>query len=57
VRPFACSDTAAGLPVCDIVVVSVKGYDLDAAMEQVAGIQAITTIVLPLLNVPTSTSG
>jgi len=50
VRPFACSDTAAGLPVCDIVVVSVKGYDLDAAMEQVAGITGDTTIVLPLLN-------
>lgn len=50
VRPFACSDTVSGLPVCDIVVVSVKGYDLDAATEQVAAITDGNSIILPLLN-------
>jgi len=50
VTPFACSNTVAGLPVCDMIVVSVKGYDLDAATEQVAAITDDRTIVLPLLN-------
>ncbi|NTW78307.1 MAG: 2-dehydropantoate 2-reductase, partial [Syntrophaceae bacterium] len=34
VRPFLCSETIDGLPVFDVVVVSVKGYDLDNATRE-----------------------
>jgi 2-dehydropantoate 2-reductase len=50
VRPYLCSDVVDGLPVFDIVVVSVKGYDLDNATKQVSKIVNKNTIILPLLN-------
>jgi len=28
IKPHLCTDTVNDLPICDIVVVSVKGYDL-----------------------------
>ena len=49
-KPHMCSDTAQGLPVFDIVVVSVKGYDLDGAARDIAGITDTGSVVLPLLN-------
>lgn len=50
VRPFLCSDTVDGLPLFDIVVVSVKGYDLDNATKEISKIVDKNTIILPLLN-------
>jgi len=49
-RPAACTDTVDGLPVFDIVVVSVKGYDLDAASRAVGRVTDENSIILPLLN-------
>lgn len=50
VRPFLCSDSVGGLPFFDIVVMSVKGYDLDAATRAVAGVTNDDSLILPLLN-------
>jgi 2-dehydropantoate 2-reductase len=50
IRPHSCTDTVNQLPVFDIVVVSVKGYDLEVATKNVSKISDENTIVLPLLN-------
>jgi 2-dehydropantoate 2-reductase len=50
VRPKWCADTVDDVPVCDLVVVSVKSYDLSNAVEQIAAITGATTVILPLLN-------
>ena len=48
--PHLCTDSVDNLPVFDIVVVSVKGYDLEFAAKSVDSIADEHTIVLPLLN-------
>ena len=50
VRPKICTDTAADLPMCDLIVLSVKSYDLAAAVKDLSKIAHEKTIVLPLLN-------
>jgi len=50
VKPDYCIDDVRGLPVFDIVVVSVKGYDLDNAAREVGNIVDENSIILPLLN-------
>jgi 2-dehydropantoate 2-reductase len=50
VRPYRCSDSVDGLPVFDIVVLSVKGYDLDNVTKEVSKIIDKNTIILPLMN-------
>jgi len=50
IKPFSCSDTVNDLPVFDIVVVSVKGYDLEDVAKKVSKISDPNTIILPLLN-------
>lgn len=50
VKPFICSDTVQGLPVFDVVVVSVKGYDLENAAKEIGKITDDNSIILPLLN-------
>lgn len=50
VKPFFCSDTVNDLPVFDIVVVSVKGYDLERVTKEVSKITNKNSIILPLLN-------
>ena len=50
VRPYSCSDTVDDLPVFDVVVVSVKGYDLDSATRELTKITDKNSIILPLLN-------
>lgn len=50
VKPFFCSDTVDGLPVFDIVVISVKGYDLEQAARDVSRITDTNSVILPLLN-------
>lgn len=50
INPYLCTDTVNGLPVCDIVVVSVKGYDLEDVAKKVGKISHKNTIILPLLN-------
>ena len=50
VSPKNCFDTVNELPVCDIVVLSVKGYDLRDASKKISKIVDERTIILPLLN-------
>ena len=50
VSPEICSDTVDDLPVCDIVVLSVKGYDLGDASKEISKIVDEKTIIIPLLN-------
>lgn len=50
IRPHSCTESVEGLPVFDIIVLAVKGYDLDAATKEVGKIADENTIVLPLLN-------
>ncbi len=50
VKPYLCSHTAHGLPHFDIIIVSVKGYDLADAARDIAGVTGSDSVVLPLLN-------
>jgi len=50
IKPHLCTDTVTDLPVCDIVVVSVKGYDLESATKEIEKITDENSIILPLLN-------
>ena len=50
IKPDFCMDTVHDLPVFDIVVVSVKGYDLESVTKKVSKISDKNTIILPLLN-------
>lgn len=50
VRPHVCTDTVAGLPVFDVILVSVKGYDLDSVSQELTAVTGPDTIILPLMN-------
>lgn len=50
VSPSICTDTITDLPICDIIVLSVKGYDLASAAKDLVEITHPGSIVLPLLN-------
>lgn len=50
VNPKLCTDKIGELPVCDIIVLSVKAYDLPNAAKELNKITGEKTIVLPLLN-------
>ena len=50
INPYFCADTVNGLPIFDIVVVSVKGYDLEGVCKEVIKITDENSIILPLLN-------
>lgn len=50
VSPTRCTDTVEDLPICDIIILSVKGYDLENAAKQISKIANEKTIILPLLN-------
>ncbi len=50
VHPHSCTDTVNELPVVDMVVVSVKGYDLEAATKEISNITDNHSVILPLLN-------
>jgi len=50
IKPHFCTDTVNDLPVCDIVVVSVKGYDLENVTKDIDKITDENSIILPLLN-------
>lgn len=50
IKPHFCTDTVNDLPICDIVVVSVKGYDLESVTKEVEKITDENSIILPLLN-------
>ena len=50
VQPYSCTDTVKDLPVFDIVVVSVKAYDLESVARDARKITDENTIILPLLN-------
>jgi len=50
VKPHKCTDNINDLPICDIIVLSVKGYDLSNATKDLIKITNKDTIILPLLN-------
>jgi 2-dehydropantoate 2-reductase len=50
IKPYLCADSVHDLPVFDIIVVSVKGYDLEDVTKKVSKISDKNTITLPLLN-------
>lgn len=50
VSPTLCTDNIDDLPICDIVFLSVKGYDLANAAKSLNKISNEKTIILPLLN-------
>ena len=50
IKPFFCSDRVDDLPVFDIVIVSVKGYDLESTSREINKIIDENSIILPLLN-------
>lgn len=50
VHPASCTDTTENLPVCDLIILSVKSYDLPGAVAVLKRITAEHTIILPLLN-------
>ena len=50
IKPNFCTDTVNALPIFDIVVVSVKGYDLESVTKEICKITDENSIILPLLN-------
>ncbi len=50
VKPALCTDKVDDLPFCDIIILSVKGYNLEEAAHEIAKISKEGTVVLPLLN-------
>ena len=48
--PTRCTDNVDELPICDIVFLSVKAYDLTNASIAIQKISDEKTIILPLLN-------
>ena len=50
VFPKICAGDIGELPVCDIIILSVKEYDLAIASEQLNAIADSSTLILPLLN-------
>jgi 2-dehydropantoate 2-reductase len=49
-RPDCVSDAPGDLPEQQVIVLSVKGYDLEAACESLRPIVTPRTIIMPLLN-------
>lgn len=50
VKPYICSENINDFPIFDIIVVSVKGYDLDNAAQDLTKITDKSSVILPLLN-------
>jgi 2-dehydropantoate 2-reductase len=50
VKPKLCTNKINEIPVCDVIIVSVKSYDLPIVSEELNQISNKETIILPLLN-------
>lgn len=50
VVPKKCTDNIDEIPICDIIIVSVKGYDLANVSMKIDKITDANTVILPLLN-------
>ena len=48
--PTVATDDFSTLPLLDIILICVKGYDLENALNQLKGKTSEKTIILPLLN-------
>lgn len=48
--PKKCVDNLNDVPICDIIILSVKEYDLVKSIKEISKISNKNTIVLPLLN-------
>jgi 2-dehydropantoate 2-reductase len=49
-KPKLCTNEINEIPICDIIIVSVKSYDLPIVSEELNQISNKETIILPLLN-------
>jgi 2-dehydropantoate 2-reductase len=49
-KPDKCIEQVDEIPTCDLIVVSVKSYDLENATKEISKISNDKTIILPLLN-------
>jgi len=49
-KPHQATDNIENVPECDLVIVAVKGYDLDSAVKNIKSIIREDTVILPLLN-------
>jgi len=49
-HPELCTDKTSDLPPCDLVLLAVKSYDIDTAIEQLKPIVHDNTVIIPLLN-------
>lgn len=49
-HPSICTNSIDELPICDIIILSVKSYDLENASMQIQKISNENTVILPLLN-------
>jgi len=50
VSPKICTEKPEDLTICDIIIVSVKGYDLANVAKEISKIANNETVILPLLN-------
>lgn len=50
VKPKLCTNNINNLPVCDIVILAVKSYDLQNAVISIKSITNSQSVVVPLLN-------
>ena len=50
VMPQKCTDNISDLPICDMVILSVKCYDIENAVKDINKITNKDSIILPLLN-------
>ncbi len=50
VHPKTCTDVVTDLPICDLIIVAVKSYDLANAVQMINNIADDKSIILPLLN-------
>ena len=50
VHPKMCTDVVTDLPICDLIIVAVKSYDLVNVVHMIKNIADDKTIILPLLN-------
>lgn len=49
-HPTICTDSVKELPICDVIILSVKSYDLENASKEILKISDKNTVILPLLN-------
>jgi len=49
-RPWAAASNVPGWPVMDLILLCVKGYQLEEMLEAIKGVEGSSTFILPLQN-------